>query len=277
MNRPCFLLILGLACQAVMCAQIQQSAMSFQEADSLVVGRSSGINIIPLPRAEKGKPFSATATTQTNRTFLDGTHVGQTTTTMEYRDADGRVRTEARGRGVSSSAPPRSITIRDPVAGVTYRLDPAQKTAHKLTIVPVPAVGGRGGGGSGAGASQEAQHDQVRIPEIVGQPNQPFETAQNANKDIVENLGTATLNGVLAQGTRVTSVVPVGAIGNDREFRSVSERWFSPDLNLLIKSVNTDPRFGTTIFELTNIRRLVPDASLFQVPGDYKVVSDGVR
>jgi uncharacterized protein (TIGR03435 family) len=72
-------------------------------------------------------------------------------------------------------------------------------------------------------------------------------------------------------------VVPVGAIGNDKEFHSVTERWFSPDLNLLIKSVSADPRFGTTTYELTNINRQAPDPSLFQVPANYSIVSQNGR
>jgi hypothetical protein len=76
---------------------------------------------------------------------------------------------------------------------------------------------------------------------------------------------------------RVTTVVPAGAIGNDRDFRSVSARWFSSDLNLLIKSVNTDPRFGTTTYELTNIRVGPPDPELFQPPADYRAVSNVIE
>jgi hypothetical protein len=95
--------------------------------------------------------------------------------------------------------------------------------------------------------------------------------SQTSRNDIVEDLGTMTVNGVTARGTRSTTIVPVGAIGNDRELRSVSERWFSPDLNLLIKSVSTDPRFGTTIYELMNISRLPPDPSLFRVPAEYNL------
>lgn len=86
-----------------------------------------------------------------------------------------------------------------------------------------------------------------------------------------------TINGVLARGTRITTVIPQGAIGNDREFRSISERWFSPDLNLLIRSVSTDPRFGTTTFELTNISRQSPDPSLFRVPADYTTAQPNNR
>jgi hypothetical protein len=78
-----------------------------------------------------------------------------------------------------------------------------------------------------------------------------------ANADILEDLGIATVNGIAANGTRVTTVVPAGAIRNNREFRSVSQRWFSPDLNVLVKSVNT---------ELTNINPQAPDPALFRPP-----------
>ena len=96
-------------------------------------------------------------------------------------------------------------------------------------------------------------------------------TAPSNPNDLVEDLGTLPINGVTARGTRTTTVVPAGAIGNDREFRSVTERWFSSELNLLIKSVSTDPRFGTTTYELTNISRLPPSPSLFQVSADYTI------
>ena len=85
------------------------------------------------------------------------------------------------------------------------------------------------------------------------------------------------VNGVPATGTRVTTKVPVGTIGNDREFQSVAERWFSADLNLLIKSVSTDPRFGTTTFERTNITRAAPDPMLFQVPAEYTILGNPAR
>jgi hypothetical protein len=106
-----------------------------------------------------------------------------------------------------------------------------------------------------------------------------MEGAHAAAKDpnfVVDDLGTMVINGVPAQGTRMTTIVRAGSIGNDRDFRSVDERWFSSDLNLLIKSVATDPRFGTTVYELTNINRQSPDPALFQVPGDYTISAGGV-
>jgi hypothetical protein len=219
--------------------------------------------------------LSATVTTQTAQTYLDGTHVSQTTTTVQYRDREGRTRIERNEPGVSASGPVKSITIRDPVAGVSYNLNPAEKTAVKLVMAgtsigpanPTTAGGRRGrGGGRGDSASGSNSDAPARIQQALSDLKDmaaAVQAARNNQNDIVEDLGTATVNGVPAHGTGITTVVPVGAIGNDKEFRSITERWFSPDLNLLIKSVSTDPRFGTTTYELTNISRQSPDPSLF--------------
>jgi hypothetical protein len=51
----------------------------------------------------------------------------------------------------------------------------------------------------------------------------------------------------------------------------VSERWYSPDLQTVVKSTRTDPRFGTTTFSLSNIQKAEPAATLFAVPADYTV------
>jgi hypothetical protein len=42
-------------------------------------------------------------------------------------------------------------------------------------------------------------------------------------------------------------------------------------LQMMVKTSNSDPRFGTTTFEMTGISRAEPDPSLFQVPADYTV------
>lgn len=277
MKRTCFLLGAALICQAAL-AQTQPGATAFQQADSLAAGGRGGrgINVVPIPRAETGRPFSAVATTQTTQTLPDGIHVSQTTTMVQYRDADGRVRTEASEPGASNSDPVKRIVIRDPVAGVTYTLDPSTKTARKQVAMPPPGfpavLGGRRGGrgdSTSASNSDALAQMQQRLGDL-----QDMAAAMRAAKNpnlIEEDLGMKTVNGVAAHGTRITNIVPVGAIGNDKEFRSVTERWLSPDLNLLIKSVSTDPRFGTTTYELTNISRQAPDASLFQVPADYNI------
>jgi hypothetical protein len=83
------------------------------------------------------------------------------------------------------------------------------------------------------------------------------------------------MNGVTATGTRSTLTIPQGQIGNNRDIHVVNERWYSDDLQMLVKSVNSDPRFGENTYELTNISRDEPDASLFQIPPDYSVMEVG--
>ncbi len=66
--------------------------------------------------------------------------------------------------------------------------------------------------------------------------------------------------------------IPTCQIGNDRPLQIVSERWFSPDLQVLVMSRQSDPRFGETTYRLTNIVRSEPIFTLFEVPPDFEVV-----
>lgn len=282
MKTTCVLLAAGLIGPAALLAQTPQQAQAqamvqelqqrFQQVQALDAGGRAGVRITAVPPGELGKPFSATITTHTSQTYMDGTNVNHTTTVVQYRDAEGRTRME------TDTPTGKAITIRDPVAGVVYNLDSAAKTFIQRSIVggggargalvpaagdaASPAPGGRGGRGARGGSMTASGADAVA------------ENAKRNPNNTVEDLGMMTLNGVPARGTRITTVIPVGAIGNDREFRSVDERWYSPDLNMLVKSVSTDPRFGTTTHEMTNISRVNPDRSLFEVPADYKIVSN---
>jgi hypothetical protein len=84
-------------------------------------------------------------------------------------------------------------------------------------------------------------------------------------------LGGETIDGVYAEGTRITHVTPAGTIGNDRDISMVTETWRSPDLQLDVLSKTTDPRSGERTTEIKNLNRAEPDPALFQVPPDYKV------
>jgi len=95
-----------------------------------------------------------------------------------------------------------------------------------------------------------------------------------ADKGSTELLGTRDFDGVRADGKRTTRTIPAGAIGNEKPIAIVSERWFSPDLNVVVMSRNLDPRSGETVYRLTNIKRGEPSADLFKVPADYKLRGD---
>jgi hypothetical protein len=90
-----------------------------------------------------------------------------------------------------------------------------------------------------------------------------------------EALGTKNIEGVEAEGTRTTTTIPAGAIGNERAIEIVYEKWYSKDLQLIVYSKHSDPRYGDQTYRLTNISRSEPDPSVFAVPTEYKVLTDG--
>ena len=86
-----------------------------------------------------------------------------------------------------------------------------------------------------------------------------------------EALGVRELESVRAQGTRSTLVVPAGQIGNEKALTIVSERWYSADLDLVLETRHSDPRFGETRFRVRQLERKEPDHALFEVPADYHI------
>ncbi|HRI02411.1 MAG TPA: hypothetical protein PLL77_01600 [Pyrinomonadaceae bacterium] len=85
-----------------------------------------------------------------------------------------------------------------------------------------------------------------------------------------EQLGSKNIEGIEVEGTRTVTTIPAGAIGNERPIETVYEKWYSKELQLVVMSKRTDPRFGEQTYRLTNLVRSEPDPSLFNVPAGYK-------
>ena len=200
-----------------------------------------------------GEPFTATAVGESNRTLPDGTKISQKVQTNLYRDAQGRVRREttlpAIGALAAGGAPKSLVFIHDPVAGTGYILDAAKKVAHKLPQHH------KNGAGSVEPSKGPKNWD--------GHPGKA-----NVSK---ESLGTQTINGVVAEGTRYTRTIPAGEMGNDKPLTIVNEEWYSPDLQIIVQSKRSDPFVGESTYNVTNIQRSAPPATLFTVPSDYTV------
>ena len=209
----------------------------------------------------KGAPFSATASTETTQTLQDGTSIHRTTTSNLYRDSQGRSRNEVTLSGfgplLASGKPHTMVSIADPVAGTHYMLDADHKVAHQMRMRQ-----------HGAPTAEQEQAFEQKM-----QARLQKEEASGAVKK--DSLGTQTINGVTAEGTRITRTIAAGQIGNDKPIQIVFERWYSPDLQVVVKSIRTDPRFGTTTYTLNNVQRTEPAASLFTVPSDYTVQQGG--
>jgi hypothetical protein len=88
-----------------------------------------------------------------------------------------------------------------------------------------------------------------------------------------EQLGMQNFEGVDAEGTRTITTIPADAIGNERPIEIVYERWYSNELQMIVYSKHSDPRFGEQTYRLTNINRSEPDPSLFQVPNSYRLMN----
>ena len=202
-----------------------------------------------------GAPFTATAVGTTNRTLADGTKISQTVQSNLYRDAQGRVRKEVTLPAMASSSngtPKSLVVIHDPVAGTGYVLDSTKKIAHALPQHSKGTTDSAAGDATSTGPRHGA--------------------GANANVS-KESLGTQTVNGVLAEGTRYTRTIPAGRMGNDKPLTIVREEWYSPDLQMIVQSKRTDPFVGETTYNVTKIQRTAPDASLFTVPSDYSVTT----
>lgn len=100
--------------------------------------------------------------------------------------------------------------------------------------------------------------------------DQPFLAAPNPVR--TENLGEQMLLGFRVRGTRVITTLPAGQIGNDRPIDIISEQWFSPDLELVMRSLHRDPWAGEFTTTVTKVSRGDQPTSLFQVPTPYKVI-----
>jgi hypothetical protein len=90
-----------------------------------------------------------------------------------------------------------------------------------------------------------------------------------------EKLEARNVEGVQAEGSRTTTTIPAGELGNEQPIQIVNERWYSPELQVIVMTRHSDPRFGETTYKLTNIQRGEPSAALFQVPSDYTLKESG--
>ncbi len=163
-----------------------------------------------------------------------------------YRDSAGRTRED-----VSIPRDPIAtpfVNITDPVAGVHYSLDTEKKIARRL-LYPQPWT------------------PPVNPPEGgVMQSSKGICNFQTTS----ESLGTQIIEGMVAEGKRITSVLLTPKPGCD-ENKAVNESWYSPELKMILLEQTSNSLWdGTT--RLEHINREEPDSRLFQAPSDYTIV-----
>ena len=229
-------------------------------------------------RLVKGAPYSAQAITEITQLLSDGNRIVNTSSSSVYRDGEGRTRREqtlkAIGNFSAQGEPVQTISINDPVAGVAYVLEPHSRAARKVQGLRVEGNNEAGftvsaRGGEGEVLTLGSADGEVRTRR--GTPAAKVREERERSNFREEDLGSQTIEGVNAVGTRTIITIPPGQIGNERAIEIVDERWFSPDLQMVVKTRHSDPRSGEIVYRLTNISRTEPDHSLFEVPSDYKL------
>lgn len=220
----------------------------------MVLGAEEGFEL----KTVKGAPYQAESVTEVVQTLADGNRITRKTTALVARDSEGRVRRESRLAGLGplpTGDGPKLVFVHDPVAKTGFVLHADEKTARRLPPPP-----------DSEGAIQD------RGPDKGARPHPHMKPFPEGKK---EDLGTQTIEGVEAQGSRTTHTIPAGEIGNEKPLQIVRERWYSPELQAVVMSRSVDPRMGETTYRLTNIQRTEPDHSLFEIPEDYKVIEGG--
>jgi hypothetical protein len=228
----------------------------------------------------KNAPYSAVLVFESIQTLYDGNRIINRSSTILYRDSQGRTRSEHSFKPYLKSGGEniehKTISIFDPVSGINYTLDPQTRTAHKFAIVQpannqfvAPALNARPLKVEITGTPQDKPVSNVLLSAISYAPLGGSYNSESSGKH--ESLGKQMIEGVEAEGTRITQTIPAGAMGNERPIEVFHERWYSQELQMDLMVKWFDPRSGESTHRMTNINRSEPDASLFQPPSDYTI------
>lgn len=202
----------------------------------------ASISIPPLPNA----PFTATVNTEWTRTLGNGSTVTLKNRRTVARDSTGRIYEERRylsPNGDRQQTGIRQLEFSDPTTHEVYICDVETHVCDLRDYFPSTSIG---------------------RPVIV--------EAGSQNDLKTEDLGHDSISGLDTVGTRETSMIAAGAVGNDQPLAAVKEFWYSSQLGVNLVVNRVDPRTGTEKFRVTDITLGEPNAKFFKPPTDYTVV-----
>ena len=239
MSRFCFLAVAAFVLAASLLAVAQSPVAHAPDGGTQVVFSS-----ISIPPA-KNAPFQATVTLEVTRHLADGGTVTIQNHRMVVRDSQGNIYQERRTLVPPGQEPRvRSIEISSPVTHTKYFCDP------KLTQCELRTY------------NEEAED--ATVPAVLsGDENPNFKRL---------DLGTKTIEGVDAVGTRETLTIPAGARGNSAPMENTREYWYSPQLQLNLRVLRLTPLEGDQSLAVTNLQLTEPDPQLFVIPPNCKIV-----
>ena len=208
--------------------------------------RLMSISVPPIASA----PFSSTISTEWVKELSDGTTITIQNHRNVIRDGTGRIYQE-RATFVPKNGTKQSevwrFEITDPVAHIRYMCFPKAKTC-----------------------TASRYFTPLNSAKMPMQPAGPLDA--NGDRYLTrESMGTNNISGMDVTGTRETTTINAGVIGNDKPISIVKEIWFSSKLDLNISVKRSDPQHGTEDFLVSNISTTEPDPKYFSVPSGYSV------
>lgn len=283
----------------VLCGAAVQAATAQQATSSqMSVGTNQSI-LSAITESVTNAQYQADKISRSVQTLSDGTVIMHETRGLIARDAQGRMREDIymvhsgqmNGRQMNLSL--QSATVGDPLAhtmlfwvgdktkiAMQMQLPSLPKSAMgaMLAGTPPPPPGGSAGSQSLQTMPNFGDPHSPLVPAGGQQPNSvtirmPDPAALDTPKDDVrtEELGKQSIEGLLVTGKRITTTIPTGKVDNDRPIVVVHEEWRSPELKIVVKTIDTDPRTGVQTMELRGLTRTDPDAALFKAPAGYEV------
>ena len=206
------------------------------------------IFIPPIPNA----PFTATVVTEWTSRLADGKEVTIKNHRTVARDSAGRIFQERRAFAPNAEQTPTRLTqfeISDPSVGVQYICKPGEQVCVTRSYLRSQAV--------------------TSAATLASLPPKREASGGEANG---EDLGHNTIEGLDSIGSRETTKIAAGVIGNDQPLSVIKEFWYSPQLGVNLVVNRIDPRSGTENFKVIDVNISEPDPKLFEPPSDYKVV-----
>jgi hypothetical protein len=207
----------------------------------------------------KGSPYSALATTEKTQTLADGNKIVQQTSSMIYRDSQGRER-----RNVSRSALTGSfVVISDPVAGETWTLNPLVRTAQKLNLPALPPPPAPSSPHSSAIGVRFALRAQT-APGVMVDSTTPGSAADQGGVlrgDVITALNGQTIRDANDLTTRV-SAVPVGSritLTIDRHGTPIVVTLTTQDRANVFKQTSSIPSVSLDLMRSLAASGLMPD------------------
>jgi hypothetical protein len=221
----------------------QDDADISQAAEGGITEHVKGLFIPAVP----GAPFSAKVNVEITRKLADGNTVARRYFVVIVRDSVGRRYRESRDPvPADSNEEPRLVRtdVTDPLTRTRTTCRPLQHTCWLFNYQPdlAPRI-------EPTGPAADGKSSLTRKP-----------------------IGTAALNGLVAEGTEEKRTFQAGSIGNVQPIVVTNEYWYSSRLKIDLMVKRSDPRTSNQEIRVSELKLADPDPASFATPSYYRLI-----